>query len=80
MDLPILSVLRRKEELETARLEDDVINVLTDITDKMAMHGGTAVWRCYNGKRFSTDIDVYIWDESFKEKFIGRAGKIVVEV
>ena len=24
------------------------------------MHGGTAIWRCYNGNRFSEDIDAYI--------------------
>jgi len=24
------------------------------------MHGGTAIWRCYQGNRFSEDVDVYI--------------------
>ena len=24
------------------------------------LHGGTAIWRCYGGGRFSEDIDVYI--------------------
>lgn len=80
MNLPISSLLKRRYELETAQLEDDTISVLTNITDKMAMHGGTAIWRCYNGKRFSTDIDVYIWDQSFKEKFIGAARRIGIDV
>lgn len=80
MDLPISSLLKRRDELETAQLEDDVISILTNITDKMAMHGGTAIWRCYNGKRFSTDIDVYMWDENFKEKFVAAVGKIGVKV
>lgn len=80
MDLPISSVLKRRGELETAQLEDDIIAILVNITDKMALHGGTAVWRCYNGKRFSTDIDVYIWAYDFKEKFISAVSKIGVDV
>lgn len=80
MDLPISGILKRKSELETARLEDDVVGLLTNITDKIALHGGTAVWRCYNGKRFSTDIDAYIWAGDFKDKFISEAEKIGIEV
>lgn len=80
MDLPISSVLKRRSELETARLEDDVVGILTGITDKVALHGGTAIWRCYNGKRFSKDIDAYIWEKDFKDKFIEAAGRIGVDV
>lgn len=80
MDLPISAVLKRRSELEIAQLEDDIVSALTGITDKMAMHGGTAVWRCYYGKRFSTDIDIYIWAEDFKEKFIRAAETIGVDV
>jgi predicted nucleotidyltransferase component of viral defense system len=80
MDLPILSVLKRRSELETAQLEDEVVGVLANITDKMALHGGTAIWRCYNGKRFSTDIDAYIWAEDFKDKFIVAAKRVGIEV
>jgi len=80
MDLPISSVLKSRSERETAQLEDDVINILASITDKMALHGGTAIWRCYGGKRFSTDIDVYIWAANFKERFIDAAEKIGIEV
>ena len=28
--------------------------------DKAVMHGGTAIWRCYHGNRFSEDVDMYI--------------------
>jgi predicted nucleotidyltransferase component of viral defense system len=80
MELPISNILKSRDELETAQLEDDTVSVLANITDKMAMHGGTAIWRCYNGKRFSTDIDVYIWDENFKEKFMKSAEKMGMEV
>lgn len=26
----------------------------------VALHGGTAIWRCYNGNRFSDDLDLYL--------------------
>ncbi|MEM0202298.1 MAG: nucleotidyl transferase AbiEii/AbiGii toxin family protein [Candidatus Micrarchaeaceae archaeon] len=32
----------------------------------LVMHGGTAIWRCYNGNRFSEDIDLYATDEQMK--------------
>jgi predicted nucleotidyltransferase component of viral defense system len=38
------------------------------------------VWRCYNGKRFSTDIDVYIWAEDFKDKFASEAERMDIDV
>ncbi len=45
------------------------------------MHGGTAIWRCYNGNRFSEDVDVYIIkDKSRIDKFfelIEKKGLIV---
>ncbi len=79
MDLPIGSLLKRRSELETAKLEDSVMDLLTGITDRMALHGGTAVWRCYGGKRFSTDIGAYIWDAGVQERFIRGAQKLGIE-
>jgi predicted nucleotidyltransferase component of viral defense system len=80
MELPISSLLKSRNELETAQLEDEVVDMLFGITDKISLHGGTAVWRCYGGKRFSKDIDAYIWAEGFREKFIERAERIGIEV
>ena len=60
MDLSISRFLKRREEIEIALLEDEIVAIILNITDKIALHGDTAVWRCYGGKRFSTDIDVYI--------------------
>lgn len=80
MELPISSLLRRRNELETAQLEDDVVSLLSGITDRLALHGGTTVWRCYGGRRFSKDVDAYIWDKGFKEKFMEAAERIGIEV
>ena len=30
------------------------------------IHGGTAIWRCYEGNRFSEDIDMYIKKDTEK--------------
>lgn len=38
----------------------------------MVLHGGTAVWRCYGGNRFSNDIDVYLVSKEHMGKI--RAG------
>ena len=80
MDLPISAVLKRRSELEAAKLEDDVVEILTGITDKVALHGGTAIWRCYNGKRFSKDVDAYIWEKDFKDRFIKGAARLGIDV
>ena len=69
MELPLMNVLKRKSELDTAQLEDDVVSALFSATSKVAMHGGTAIWRCYGGKRFSKDLDIYLWDRNFKDIF-----------
>ena len=80
MDLPILNVLKGRNELETARLEDDVVNALFSATSQIALHGGTAVWRCYGGKRFSKDLDVYLWAKDFGILFTNAMERAGIEV
>jgi len=45
--------------VEIARLQDEVVEILYGIENSLVMHGGTAVWRCYGGNRFSEDLDFY---------------------
>ncbi len=80
MELPLTNILKRRSELDTAKLEDDVVDAMFSATGKIALHGGTAVWRCYGGKRFSKDIDIYLWDRDFKEIFFDAMGKAGIEV
>jgi len=35
------------------------MEVVYAIADKPVLHGGTAIWRCYGGNRFSEDLDFY---------------------
>ena len=36
-----------------------MIRIVYNITEDSVLHGGTSVWRCYSGKRFSEDLDFY---------------------
>src|SRR3989344_7834427 len=69
MDIPLANKLKKRLHLETALLQDELVNLVYDISHPV-LHGGTAVWRCYQGNRFSEDLDFYLSDIiSFKEKF-----------
>ena len=59
-EIPLILQLRKKTHKDIALAQDIVIKELYNIFDKAIIHGGTALWRCYNGNRFSEDIDVYI--------------------
>ncbi len=72
MDIPLLMRLRKQAHREVALLQDEVVEVLySDFEDcKPVLHGGTAIWRCYKGNRFSEDLDFYAKPGSgFKEAF-----------
>ncbi len=50
-----------KNEAQKARaiLEDSLVDLIYSSYDSLVMHGGTAIWRCYGGNRFSRDVDFY---------------------
>jgi predicted nucleotidyltransferase component of viral defense system len=56
------------EKLKKAQLQDLAIRAIFESVNDAVFHGGTAVWRCYNGKRFSKDIDMYIYKEKSIDK------------
>ncbi|MGC8533769.1 MAG: nucleotidyl transferase AbiEii/AbiGii toxin family protein [Candidatus Parvarchaeum sp.] len=69
MELPIIYKLRREQQKELAQLQDEVVEVVYSLLENAVIHGGTAIWRCYNGKRFSEDIDLYsYYKEDFRDK------------
>jgi predicted nucleotidyltransferase component of viral defense system len=51
--------ITNETQLKRAIVEDEIIDLLLNHYDRFVMHGGTAVWRCYGGNRFSRDIDFY---------------------
>lgn len=66
MKIPISLKLKRKQHKDIAYAQDIIVEELYRFFPKAIIHGGTAIWRCYGGNRFSEDIDVYI--EKDKEK------------
>jgi len=59
-EIPLILKLKRSSHKKIAEAQDLIIQELYKVFDKAVLHGGTALWRCYNGTRFSEDIDVYI--------------------
>ena len=63
------------QRLKLAELQDYVIDIIYDVFQPDALlYGGTAIWRCFGGMRFSEDIDIYMDDMSLNN-FIMALGK-----
>ena len=58
--IPLTLRLKKEKHRKIARAQDLIIECLYSIFNNAVLHGGTSIWRCYNGVRFSEDIDVYI--------------------
>ncbi|MEM2874968.1 MAG: nucleotidyl transferase AbiEii/AbiGii toxin family protein [Candidatus Hadarchaeales archaeon] len=58
--VPLHRRIRREKHREIAKLQDMVVETLYRVFPKSVLHGGTAIWRCYSGNRFSEDVDVYM--------------------
>ncbi len=59
MKLPIIKQLKKRDQIETAKLQDELISLLYNVDNSIVIHGGTSIWRCYSGNRFSEVIDLY---------------------
>src|SRR3990167_6636127 len=60
MKIPLQNRLRRQLHRDIAALQDIVVENVYSLEENAVLHGGTAIWRCFNGNRFSEDVDVYI--------------------
>ncbi|MEW5896598.1 MAG: nucleotidyl transferase AbiEii/AbiGii toxin family protein [Nanoarchaeota archaeon] len=60
MKIPISLKLKKKLHQDIAYAQDLVVEEVYRVFDRAVLHGGTAIWRCYQGSRFSEDIDAYI--------------------
>jgi len=71
MKIPLSKRLKKRLHLEIAMLQDEVVEIIYSLEqgNEFIFHGGTAIWRCYNGNRFSEDLDFYgKLTENFREK------------
>ncbi len=60
MKLPLSKRLKKQVHREIALAQDMLVKELYVVFPKAILHGGTAIWRCYRGQRFSEDLDVFI--------------------
>jgi len=58
--IPLVLKLRREQHKEIAKAQDIIVEELYRQFSTATLHGGTAIWRCYAGNRFSEDVDAYI--------------------
>lgn len=57
--IPLEKRLRKRQHVEIARLQDLLLDAAYSANTDLVFHGGTAIWRCYGGGRFSEDLDFY---------------------
>ena len=58
--IPLILKLKKNAHKEIAVAQDLIIQEIVNVFDNAVLHGGTGIWRCYNGNRFSEDIDIYL--------------------
>ncbi len=58
--IPLVLRLKKMAHREIAKAQDIVVAALYEVFNNAVIHGGTSIWRCYQGNRFSEDVDVYI--------------------
>ncbi len=81
MIIPLHKRLRKRMHTEIASLQDELIELIYAIDNRLVLHGGTAIWRCYGGNRFSEDLDFYCRDSHNIEKlFVGKIKERSLEV
>lgn len=69
MKLPLSKRLKKQIHREIALAQDILVRELYVVFPQAIIHGGTAIWRCYQGQRFSEDVDVFIPREVEKINF-----------
>jgi len=58
--IPMQARLRREIHRKIAYAQDLIVKEVYSVMNNAVLHGGTAIWRCYNGRRFSEDLDFYL--------------------
>ncbi|MFH1751880.1 MAG: nucleotidyl transferase AbiEii/AbiGii toxin family protein [archaeon] len=71
MKMTLFNKLKKNAHRKIALLQDELVDIVYNISDKAVFNGGTAIWRCYSGNRFSEDLDFYFRpEENFKKDFV----------
>jgi predicted nucleotidyltransferase component of viral defense system len=68
--IPLQARLKREVHRKIAYAQDLILKEVYAVLNNAVLHGGTAIWRCYNGKRFSEDLDFYLQNDLEKINLI----------
>ena len=71
MQEPIEVKLNNSGQVALARLQDAIVEALVEVEPGIIFHGDTAIWRCYNGNRFSEDVDIYATNAQIRKLDLG---------
>ena len=63
---PLHRKMRKERHKKIAGAQDIIVETLYRVFPRAVLHGGTAIWRCYSGNRFSEDVDAYIENDAEK--------------
>jgi len=82
MDLPLNKKLKKREYINKGILQDQLIAIVYSIAPDAILHGGTGIWRCLKGNRFSEDLDFYLipsknFEIKFKEQIKNRGFELL---
>ncbi len=70
MRVPLFNRLKRQIHREIGLVQDRIVEAIYSLEENPVLHGGTAIWRCFQGNRFSEDLDFYFLPKkNFKEAF-----------
>lgn len=72
MKIPLALKIKKKVHQQIAAAQDLLMEEVYHFFPKAVFHGGTAIWRCYGGNRFSEDIDMYLPDKNMLADFFER--------
>jgi predicted nucleotidyltransferase component of viral defense system len=61
--LPLARRLRKESHRQIALAQDLILEEVYRAIPRAILHGGTGIWRCYAGRRFSEDLDFYFPEE-----------------
>lgn len=81
MKIPLSRLLKRRLHSDIAALQDEVVDAVYSVLPDAVLHGGTAVWRCHGGNRFSEDLDFYAMvPNDFEDKLRSELEKRALEI
>ncbi len=64
--IPLSLRMKKEAHRKIAYAQDLIVEEIYKEFNKAVLHGGTAIWRCFAGKRFSEDLDFYISKNEIK--------------